>query len=250
MQSIASKVGFEIVYGDTDSLFIHHKDHDNIESTIMRDALSKFLQDCHKELSIEVEHTKTYQKGIISDKKKHYVGWSGVVGKELDIVGMEGDKNDRPKWINTIFEQIVRDIFADTDPTIKLKAAISDLESGNVNFELLKRSNRLSKNPEEYENENDRKRKIGLAVRARKGDVIEYYDSDNKDGYSLSQEEISVRKYKIILWKAIKGILEIAGHDVAAVEQKLISGSNDDHMAKPPRGVVGMLANQFAKSNL
>jgi hypothetical protein len=50
-----------------------------------------------------------------------------------------------------------------------------------------------------------------------------------------------------MLWKAVKDILEIAGLDVAAVEQELISNCKDDHMAKPPRGVVGMLANQFAK---
>ena len=54
----------------------------------------------------------------------------------------------------------------------------------------------MSKNPEEYGNENDRKRKIGLAIGARKGDVIEYYESDSKEGYSLNPQEISVRKYK------------------------------------------------------
>jgi hypothetical protein len=54
-------------------------------------------------------------------------------------------------------------------------------------LKLLKRSNKLSKNPEEYDNENDRKRKIGLAVGARKGDVIEYFETDkNNEGYSLS----------------------------------------------------------------
>ena len=82
---------------------------------------------------------------------------------------MEGNKNDRPKWINTIFRQTVYDILANNNPTVNLKKAISDLEAGNVDSELLKRSNRLSKNPEEYENENDRKRKIGLAIGARKG---------------------------------------------------------------------------------
>jgi hypothetical protein len=116
--------------------------------------------------------------------------------------------------------------------------------------ELLKRSNRLSKNPEEYDNENERKRKIGLAIGARKGDVIEYYESDNKEGYSLNPQHISIRKYKVMLWKTVKEILEIAGYDIAVIEQELISISKDDHMAKPPRGVVGMLANQFAKSSL
>ena len=83
----------------------------------------------------------------------------------------------------------------------------------------MKRSNRLSENPEEYENENDRKRKIGLAINARKGDVIEYFDSDNKEGYSLCPQEISIKKYKVILCKTVRDILQIAGYDVAELEQ-------------------------------
>jgi hypothetical protein len=79
---------------------------------------------------------------------------------------MEGDKNDRPKWINNVFKQIVCDIIVhNTDPMPTLKQEVANLESGIVNPELLTRS----KNPEEYENENDRKRKIGLVISARKG---------------------------------------------------------------------------------
>ena len=171
---------------------------------------------------------------------------------------MEGDKNDRPKWINSVFRQTVCDIVTNSssnngncDPIANLKKAISDLQSGNVNPELLKRSNKLSKNPEEYENENDRKRKIGLAIGARKGDVIEYYESDNREGYSLNPQDISIRKYKVMLGKAVKDILEIAGYDITAVEQDLVLNCKEDHMAKPPRGVVGcMLANQFADYSL
>jgi hypothetical protein len=37
--------------------------------------------------------------------------------------------------------------------------------------------------------------------------------------------------------------LEIAGHDIAALEQDLVLNckeeEEEDHMAKPPRGVVG-----------
>ena len=47
----------------------------------------------------------------------------------------------------------------------------------------------------------------------------------------------------------MKDILEIAGYDAAEIEQEIISNLKDDHMAKPPHGVVGMLANQFAKPN-
>jgi hypothetical protein len=166
---------------------------------------------------------------------------------------MEGDKNDRPKWINSVFRQTVCDIVTnsgsnnrDCDAVANLKKAISDLQSGAINPELLKRSNKLSKNPEEYENENDRKRKIGLAIGARKGDVIEYFECESKEGYSLNPQEISVGKYKVMLWKAVKDILEIAGYDISALEQDLILNckeeeeeEEEDHMAKPPRGVVG-----------
>ena len=102
----------------------------------------------------------------------------------------------------------------------------------------MKRSNRLSENPEEYENENDRKRKIGLAIIARKGDVIEYFDSDNKEGYSLCPQEISIKKYKVMLCKAVRDIVEIAGYDVAELEQ-LIANKSNGHTAEPPSGVAG-----------
>jgi DNA polymerase elongation subunit (family B) len=232
-------MGFDIVYGDTDSLFLSTKDYSSNTKENGHKIISRFKEECNKQLGIEVEHAKTYQTAIISDKKKHYIGWIGTKGKEPDIVGMEGDKNDRPKWINTIFRQTVYDILANNNPIVNLKKAVSDLESGNVDPELLKRSNRLSKNPEEYEKENDRKRKIGLAINARKGDVIEYFEADTKEGYSLNPQEISIGKYKAMLWKAVNNIVEIAGYDVAAIDQELISNCKDDHMAKPPRGVVG-----------
>jgi hypothetical protein len=138
-------------------------------------------------------------------------------------------------------------VIQNIDPIPNLKKAIYDLEIGNVNSELLKRSNRLSKNPEEYENENDRKRKIGLAINARKGDVIEYYESDNnKEGYSLNPEDISIRKYKIILWKTIKDVLEIAGYDIQTIERELIFNNSTQeygHIAKPPRTAWSVNAN-------
>jgi hypothetical protein len=83
-----------------------------------------------------------------------------------------------------------------------------------------------SPNPEhqhpENENENDRKRKIGLAIGARKGDIIEYFESDSKGGYSLDAKDISTKKYKVMLWKAVKGILDIAGYDIATIEHELV----------------------------
>ncbi len=48
-----------------------------------------------------------------------------------------------------------------------------------------------------------------------------------------------------MLWKAVKDILEIAGYDIAQIEQELIfNNSKYGHIAEPPRGVAGL--RQFA----
>jgi DNA polymerase, archaea type len=242
MQEIAREMGLDVVYGDTDSLFIdiciNNYEECNTEKTGIRTAtqinnnniimeqVSKFKEECNKRLGIEVEHSKTYKTAIISGRKKHYIGCAGIPGTAADIVGMEGDKNDRPKWINNVFRQVIESILGinerNSDPISVLKKSISDLELGRVNHELLTRSVKLSKNPEEYHNTNDRKRRLGLVVGARKGDVIEYYESDNsKTGYSLNHQDISIRKYKLMLWKTAKEILEIAGYNTRSLEQEL-----------------------------
>ena len=75
---------------------------------------------------------------MISDKKKHYVGWTRIPGTSPDIVGMEGDKNDRPKWINNVFRQVVDYILGswvhgnNADPISTITKSISDLELGIV----------------------------------------------------------------------------------------------------------------------
>ncbi len=137
MKDIAQNMGFEIVYGDTDSLFLHTGNNKTDLSSNIEEGVSKFKEECSKQLGIEVEHAKTYKTAIISDKKKHYVGWTGVEGREPDIVGMEGDKNDRPRWINTVFRQTVHDILTNSnDPIMNLKKAISDLHAGNIDFRI------------------------------------------------------------------------------------------------------------------
>jgi hypothetical protein len=132
-----------------------------------------------------------------------------------------------------VFRLVVEGILgvneSSADPISTIKKSVSDLELGKVNHELLTRSVKLSKNPEEYHNANDRKRRLGLAVGARKGDVIEYYESDNnKAGYSSNYQDISIRKYKLMLWKTVKEILEIARFDTSSLEQDLGFGYKRD----------------------
>ena len=88
MQQIAKRLGFEIIYGDTDSLFLNNPPSEK--------SLSKFQNICAKELDIELEIKNRYSTLILSAGKKHYVGnENGLV----DIVGFEGKKSDRCKFV-------------------------------------------------------------------------------------------------------------------------------------------------------
>ncbi len=42
-----------------------------------------------------------------------------------------------------------------------------------------------------------------------------------------------------MLWKAVKDILEIAGYNIASIEQELILDSKDGRTAGPPSGAAG-----------
>jgi DNA polymerase I len=213
MQDTARDSGFEIIYGDTDSLFLHNPP---------KESLSDFTDSCNKDLGIELEIKNTYSNFILSSGKKHYLGY-GVnnKGKEiLDIVGFEGSKNDRPEFINNVFKQLVNDLIKDdNDPIPNLRHAMSDLQQipCKINPNLLKISKVLGENPEDYKSQSCQAAKIGKALGARKGDVIQYFDSNIKKtgkGWSLDPADIDTAKYKQMLWNTVREILEIAGYPV------------------------------------
>lgn len=122
---------------------------------------------------------------------------------------MEGKKNDRPVWINKVFDQFLEDFKADMDPTVNLKIAINDLEKGRIDPELLKIRVKLAKDPADYTVNNLDKR-MGMALGARAGDIIWYFKTDK--GVSINPDEISILKYKEMLLATVKDALEVLGY--------------------------------------
>ncbi|MDQ3969575.1 MAG: hypothetical protein M3275_14420, partial [Thermoproteota archaeon] len=210
MQHIASNSGFTVTAGDTDSLFLDGGENDD-------KAIEQFIAECKERMGVDVEHSQTFVKAAII-KKKHYFGVTTNGG--IKAVGMEGKKNDRPVWVNKVFDQFLEDFKADRDPTIKLKAAIDELEQRRIDPELLKIKVKLAKDPTHY-TVNNLNKKIGMLLGAKAGDIIWYFKTDSsekkekKAGVSINPQEIGVCKYKEMLIATVKDALEILGYDNA-----------------------------------
>jgi hypothetical protein len=87
----------------------------------------------------------------------------------------------------------------------------------------------LDKSPNQYPNDKDiRVKVLGLELGASKGELVYWYESlANKRGYSTKIKDLSIKKYKQILWDKIEDMLEIASYNVAKFKQDLLyeSGS-------------------------
>ncbi|MDH5783812.1 MAG: DNA polymerase II, partial [Candidatus Bathyarchaeota archaeon] len=79
---LAKKVGLDVVYGDTDSIFIEH-DPEKIE---------KVCRKISKMLGLEVKPDKLYVRVLFTEAKKRYCGLLG--DGRLDIVGLEVIRGD------------------------------------------------------------------------------------------------------------------------------------------------------------
>jgi len=206
MQEIASNLGYSVVAGDTDSLFL-----DGASNNENNNNIPRFIAECKDRIGVDVEHSQTFVKAVII-KKKHYFGVTA--SGEIKVVGMEGKKNDRPLWINKVFDQFLEDFKADRNPIVNLKAAVNDLESGKIDPELLKIKVKLAKDPVDYAVNNPNK-KVGMLLGAKAGDVIWYFktDGDKKEGrVSINPQEIGIDKYKEMLLATVKDTLEILGY--------------------------------------
>ena len=62
-----------------------------------------------------------------------------------------------------------------------------------MNNEDLMYTAKLSKEPSEYVNKNDRGKVLGLQFAAHKGDIVYWYESDSRSRYSTDRIEISIK---------------------------------------------------------
>lgn len=90
----ARELGMTVIYGDTDSIFVHNP---------TEDQLNKLIAWTTESLKLDLEIDKTYKYVIFSSRKKNYIGC--FPDGKLDIKGVTGKKKHIPTIIKRGFDR-------------------------------------------------------------------------------------------------------------------------------------------------
>jgi len=194
--------GIEVLYGDTDSLFVKKPTPKQIE-----DIITKAKMDHNVELEID----KEYRYVVLSSRKKNYLGVTK--NGKVDVKGLTGKKSHTPPFIKTLFYEIL-DILSKIKTVGEFESAknkISDkiaqcarkVQAKEIPLQDLVFNVMLSKAPKDYTKtvpQHIRAAKQLESIREiKKGDIISYVKIVNKPGVKpiemARKSEIDSSKY-------------------------------------------------------
>jgi DNA polymerase I len=194
--------GIEVLYGDTDSLFIKNPAPQQIQTIIDR---------AKKDHNVELEVEKEYRYVVLSDRKKNYLGVTKS-GK-VDVKGLTGKKSHTPPFIKALFFELL-DILAEVktvDEFEYAKKKISDkisectkkVQAKEIPLSELAFNVMISKAPKEYVKTIPQHiraaRQLESIREIKKGEIISFVKIINKPGVRpvelARQNEIDSSKY-------------------------------------------------------
>lgn len=192
----------EVLYGDTDSLFIKNPS---------REQIQKVIEWAKKEHNVELEVDKEYRYVVLSSRKKNYLGVTKS-GK-VDVKGLTGKKSHTPPFIKTLFYELL-DILSQVQSvedftnakkqiSNKITEYVKKVEAKEIPLSELAFNVMISKAPSEYVKtvpQHIRAAKLLESIREiKKGDIISYVKIINKPGVKpvemARQDEIDSKKY-------------------------------------------------------
>jgi len=194
--------GIDVLYGDTDSLFVKKPTPKQIE-----DIITKAKMDHNVELEIE----KEYRYVVLSGRKKNYLGVTK--NGKVDVKGLTGKKSHTPPFIKTLFYELL-DILSEIKTVEEFERAknkISDkitecarkVQAKEIPLQDLAFNVMISKAPNDYTKtvpQHIRSAKQLESIREiKKGDIISYVKILTKPGVKpiemARKSEIDSSKY-------------------------------------------------------
>ncbi len=139
---IAERSGLEVVYGDTDSIFVNHD----------LKKIDKLSEEIKEKLGLEISADKVYTRIFFTEAKKRYAGL--LPDGRLDIVGLEVMRGDWAIVAKEVQEKVLEIILKEQSPQKAAKYVqgfIDELRQKRVPFRDLIIWKTLTKPAEEYQ---------------------------------------------------------------------------------------------------
>ena len=190
-RSYIEKKGFEVIYGDTDGLFINTKTNSKNKASEIGRSLEKEINEYYKNFikkeykrdsQLELEFEKCYIRFLMpkirsgeSGAKKRYAGLLIKDDKEkLEIVGLEFQRSDWTEASKIFQKELLKRIFEKKEVTNFIKKFVNDVLSGKYDKELVYRK-QLRKDLESYTKTTPPHVKAARKLKKIKSNMIEYY---------------------------------------------------------------------------
>lgn len=215
----AQEIGLEVLYGDTDSIFIRDPSTDKMD---------KLIEWTKATFDIEFELDKSYRYVCLSERKKNYLGV--LESGEVDVKGLTGKKKHTPMIIKRNFDVIktlLTEIHKQEDVEMKrieiiklIKKTYRQLRERTWDsLDDLAFHVTVSKDLEEYKKTEPQhikaaKRLIAKGYEIEAGDTIDFVKIRNKEVKPVllaKNDEIDVEKYIEFLQNTFTQILEPLG---------------------------------------
>jgi len=138
---LAEKVGLDVVYGDTDSIFIKHEP----------EKIEKVCDEISEMLGLEVKPDKLYTRVLFTEAKKRYCGL--LEDGRLDIVGLEVIRGDWAAVAKNLQEKVLEIILKKRSPEEAaeyVRNFIRDLRARKLPYKDLIIWKTLTKRVEDY----------------------------------------------------------------------------------------------------
>ncbi|HZT35872.1 MAG TPA: DNA polymerase domain-containing protein, partial [Nitrososphaera sp.] len=208
------EVGIEVVYSDTDSLFLKNPAPDAIEQVIAW---------ARSALGVDLEIDKEYRYVVFSDLKKNYLGVKP--DGSVEVKGLTGKKSHTPPFIRTAFQEILQILgkvnsqkdFESAKGSIKdiIKQNATSLESRKIPMNDLSFNVMMNKAPSSYG------KKIA-------GGNSRTMDGNDKEQYKALPQHIKAARMLEQAGTEIK-----AGDKISYVKTSTAEGVKPVQLAKP-----------------
>ncbi|MFQ6076788.1 MAG: DNA-directed DNA polymerase I [Candidatus Bathyarchaeia archaeon] len=217
----AQSLGIDVVYGDTDSIFLEAPTESQIE---------ELMEWSEEALGLELEIDKFYRYSAFSTLKKNYFGV--YPDGSVDIKGLTGKKRHMPRFLKRAFMRMIETLGQVESPEdfIEAKTRIRDivrschdgLKKRGYPLEDLAFNVMIGKSPERYTKTTPQHVKAALLLteagyEVRPGDIISFVKVNTELGVKpvrlASVGEVDVSKYMEYVESAFEQVLDALGID-------------------------------------